>query len=105
VLDNVRRLEPRARVGISVGGRVARVSRRWRDWRSGVLDGMAAGRWDALMLQHRLIAPGLLDEVVARRGHLFAWTVNDRAAIERLCGLGVHGIVTADPRLFGGSPS
>ena len=30
MLDRVRALEPRARVGISVGGRVARVSRRWR---------------------------------------------------------------------------
>jgi hypothetical protein len=26
--------------------------------------------------------------------------VNERPAIERLRGLGVHGIATADPRLF-----
>jgi glycerophosphoryl diester phosphodiesterase len=101
VLDNFRRTQPRLRVGISVGGRVARLSRRWRDWRTGVLDGLGAGRWDAVMVQHRLIGSGLLDDVVARGGELFAWTVNDRAAIERLGRLGVHGIVTADPRLFG----
>jgi glycerophosphoryl diester phosphodiesterase len=34
VLDRVRSLEPRAGVGISIGGRIARLSRRWRDWRA-----------------------------------------------------------------------
>jgi glycerophosphoryl diester phosphodiesterase len=100
VLDRVRELEPRARVGISVGGRVARLSRRWHDWREQVLAGLAARRWDALMAQHRLINPRLLEEVIARRGLLYAWTVNERTAIDALKSLGVHGIVTADPRLF-----
>jgi glycerophosphoryl diester phosphodiesterase len=100
VLDRVRALDPRARVGISVGGRLARVSRRWDDWREQVLAGLATRRWDALMAQHRLVTETLLQEVEARRGHLYAWTVNERAAIERLRGFGVHGITTADPRLF-----
>jgi glycerophosphoryl diester phosphodiesterase len=52
------------------------------------------------MAQHRLIDPALLDDVVQRRGWLYAWTVNERAAIGRLRELGVHGITTADPRLF-----
>jgi glycerophosphoryl diester phosphodiesterase len=101
VLDRVRALEPRARMGISVGGRVARVSRRWRDWRTEVLAGLAAQRWDALMAQHGLIDAELLEDVVCRSGLLYAWTVNDRTAIDRLRALGVHGITTADPRLFG----
>jgi hypothetical protein len=42
----------------------------------------------------------LLEDVVARNGWLCAWTVNERPAIEVLRKLGVHGIVTADPRLF-----
>jgi glycerophosphoryl diester phosphodiesterase len=100
VLDRVRELEPRARVGISVGGRVARLSRSWRDWREQVLAGLAARRWDALMAQHRLIDLGLLEDVIARRGLLYAWTVNERNAIDALRSLGVHGIATADPRLF-----
>ena len=100
VLDRVRELEPRARLGISIGGRIARVSRRWRDWRAGVLEGLAAHRWDAVMAQHRLVDGALLEEVSERDGWLFAWTVNERGAIERLRGLGVHGIATADPRLF-----
>jgi glycerophosphoryl diester phosphodiesterase len=100
VLDAVRALDSRARVGISVGGRLARMSRRWHDWRSAVLDGLARRRWDAVMAQHRLIAPRLLEEVTARSGRLYAWTVNERAAITTLRELGVHGVTTADPRLF-----
>src|SRR5579862_3726110 len=100
VLDRVRELEPSARVGISVGGRVARASRRWRDWRGQILAGLQARRWDALMAQHRLIDQALLEDVTARDGRLYAWTVNERIGIERLLGLGVHGIATSDPRLF-----
>jgi glycerophosphoryl diester phosphodiesterase len=100
VLARVRELDDRARVGISVGGRIARMSRRWRDWRTQVLDGLACRRWDALMAHHRLIDDALLEEVSERRALLYAWTVNERIAIERLLGLGVHGITTGDPRLF-----
>jgi glycerophosphoryl diester phosphodiesterase len=100
VLDRMRAHEPRARVAISIGGRLARFSRRWRDWRAGALSGLHAGRWDALMAQHRLVDDALLREVVDRGGRLYAWTVNDRAAIASFRRLGVHGIATADPRLF-----
>jgi glycerophosphoryl diester phosphodiesterase len=100
VVDRVRMLEPRARVGISIGGRIARLSRRWHDWRAAALAGLHAGRWDAVMAQHRLVDNALLQDVVARDGRLYAWTVNERAAIGRLRQLGVHGIATADPRLF-----
>jgi glycerophosphoryl diester phosphodiesterase len=100
VLDRVRWLQPRARTGISVGGRLARLSRRWGDWRAHVLSGLAAGRWDALMAQHRLIDHQLLSDVVARNRRLYAWTVNERGTIDHLRTLGVHGIASADPRLF-----
>jgi glycerophosphoryl diester phosphodiesterase len=100
VLDRVRALDPQARVGISVGGRVARMSRRWRDWRDGVLGGLSSRRWDAVMVQHRLVDHGLVDAVVARDGQVYAWTVNERAGIERLRSFGVHGITSSDPRLF-----
>jgi glycerophosphoryl diester phosphodiesterase len=100
VVDRMRALEPRARVGISIGGRIARMSRRWRDWRAGALAGLHTGRWDAVMAQYRLIDRALLDDVSDREGRLYAWTVNERAAIGRFRELGVHGITTADPRLF-----
>jgi glycerophosphoryl diester phosphodiesterase len=100
VLDRCRAIEPGVRTGISIGGPIARLSRRWTSWRDQVLAGLTNHRWDALMAQHRLIDTRLVDEVVARDGLLFAWTVNERAAIQSLQGLGVHGITTADPRLF-----
>jgi glycerophosphoryl diester phosphodiesterase len=100
VLDRVRALEPLVLTGISIGGRLARVSQRWQDWRAEVLAGLASRRWDALMAQHRLIDSGLLADVLSREGHLYAWTVNERRAIQALRALGVHGITTADPRLF-----
>jgi glycerophosphoryl diester phosphodiesterase len=100
VVDGVRAIDPHARVGISIGGRLARLSRRWRDWREVALAGTHGGRWDALMAQHRLVDQALLSDVVNRGGLLYAWTVNERGAIARLRHLGVHGITTADPRLF-----
>jgi glycerophosphoryl diester phosphodiesterase len=100
VVDRVRALDARARVGISIGGRLSRLSRRWRDWRAAVLAGVHAGRWDTVMAQHRLIDQTLVDDVSERGGRLYAWTVNERAAIGRFRELGVHGITTADPRLF-----
>jgi glycerophosphoryl diester phosphodiesterase len=100
VLDRLRALEPEARIGISVGGRAARISRRWRDWRAAVLAGLATRRWDALMAHHRLVDDRLLAQVLDRDGLLYAWTVNDRVGIDGLRKLGVHGIATADPRLF-----
>jgi len=100
VLDRVRVLDPEVRLGISVGGRVSRMSHRWRDWRAHVVRGLAERRWEAVMAQYRLIDAGLLEAVTQRGGRLCAWTVNERGAIERLRTLGVHGITTADPRLF-----
>lgn len=99
-LDGIRRRCPQARLGISVGGRAARASRRWRDWRAAVLEGLAGGRWQAVMAQHRLIDQGLRERVGERGGTLFGWTVNDAQRIERLRRLGVDGVATADPRLF-----
>lgn len=100
VLDRVRSLEPRVRVAISIGGRVARLSRRWRDWRTQALCGLEHTRWEGICAQHRLIDRELLESVEQRHGLLYAWTVNDRSAIASLRRLGVHGITTADPRLF-----
>jgi glycerophosphoryl diester phosphodiesterase len=100
ILDRVRALEPRARLGVSVAGRLSRLTHHWKGWRAQVLEGLRKRRWDAVMAQHPLVEPGLLEEVVARGGLLYAWTVNERPAIDRLVGIGVHGIATADPRLF-----
>lgn len=52
----------------------------------------------------QLPASSIDAEVVARAARfglrLHVWTVNDRAEMERLIGLGVHGIMTDDPALL-----
>jgi glycerophosphoryl diester phosphodiesterase len=49
---------------------------------------------------HRLIDGRLLGDVIARNRRLYAWTVNERGTIDQLRALGVHGVASADPRLF-----
>jgi glycerophosphoryl diester phosphodiesterase len=62
---------------------------------------MAAGRCDALMANWRLITWRLVHAVQQAGGELYVWTVDDGARIRRLERLGVTGVITNDPRLFG----
>ena len=62
---------------------------------------LAAGRCDALMAHWRLVTPALVAAVHAAGGELFVWTVDDTARIRALEALGVDGVITNDPRLFG----
>ena len=100
VVDRTRTLDRDVRVGISIGGRLARRARRWRDWRAVVLAGLRSGRFDALMAQHRLVDAALAADVTEAGGELYAWTVNDRRTLARVAALPVTGIATADPRIF-----
>jgi glycerophosphoryl diester phosphodiesterase len=105
VVERVRSIEPDARTGLSVGGRLARRLSGIGDWRRVVADALAAGRFGALMAHH-----GLVDEELVRRiddagAELYAWTVDDSPLIERLTRLGVSGITTNDPRLFAARPA
>ena len=101
VVDRVRALDGHARTGISVGGALARRSCRWADWRASVLAGLRAGRWHALMAQHKLVDAALVAAVGEAGGEVYAWTVNERSRIGELRALGVAGVTTGDPRLFG----
>ncbi len=100
MLDRIKELDARIQCGISVGGRVARSSQRWKDWRNAVLDGLAGGRFDALMANHKLVGQALVDAVRERDGDIYCWTVDKRPVVERLESLGVSGITTNDPRIF-----
>lgn len=100
VLDRFKELDARVQCGISVGGRVARSSQRWKDWRRSVLEGIAGGRFDALMANHKLVGQALVDAVRERDGEIYCWTVDSRPILERLEALEVSGITTNDPRLF-----
>jgi glycerophosphoryl diester phosphodiesterase len=65
----------------------------------------AAGRCDALMAHWALVTPRLVRAVRTAGGELYAWTVDEPARIGRLEALGVTGVITNDPRLFGQLPS
>lgn len=64
---------------------------------------LRSGLCDALMAQYRLITPRLARAVRAAGGELYAWTVDDGVRIRALEAMGVTGVITNDPRLFGGS--
>jgi len=63
------------------------------------------GRCDAIMANWRVVSPRLVAAVGAAGGELYAWTVDEAAEISRLRSLGVSGVITNEPALFGVSIS
>jgi glycerophosphoryl diester phosphodiesterase len=59
------------------------------------------GRIDALMCHWALVSGQLVSAIEAAGGELYVWTVDDPERIAKLERLGVTGIITNDPRLFG----
>jgi glycerophosphoryl diester phosphodiesterase len=112
-LDEVGRLAPQVRRGLSVP-RVRRdytktplalpaygIARIWRARLPGkVRPLLRAGRIQAVMSHWLLVSRGLVDVVHAEGGEVYVWTVDDARRIERLRELGVHAVITNDPRLF-----
>jgi glycerophosphoryl diester phosphodiesterase len=111
----LRRLEPELRLGWSVP-RVRRdysdstlwalpaavvVARMRRRLPPAAARHLAAGRCDAIMAHWRLVTASLVRTVREARGELYVWTVDDPARIRALEALGVTGVITNDPRLFG----
>jgi glycerophosphoryl diester phosphodiesterase len=111
----LRELEPRLRLGWSV-------PRVRRDYTSSALTAVPAwalvvrmrrrlprvatahvraGRCDAVMAHWRLVTPRLVRMLRDAGADLYVWTVDDAARIRRLEALGVTGVITNDPRLFG----
>ena len=62
---------------------------------------LEAGRCDAVMAHWRLVTPALLDAIAPGRRELYVWTVDDARRIRSLEAMGVTGVITNDPRLFG----
>lgn len=59
------------------------------------------GRVDALMVHWALVTPRLAGVVRDAGGELYVWTVDDAQRIAALEAMGVTGVITNDPTLFG----
>jgi glycerophosphoryl diester phosphodiesterase len=64
-----------------------------------------AGRIEAVMAHWLLASRRLAEAVRAAGGQVYVWTVDDPEHIERIAALGVDGVITNDPRLFGPQPA
>jgi len=62
---------------------------------------LEAGRIQAVMSHWLLVSRRLVDVAHAHGGEVYVWTVDDPRRIEQLHALGVHAVITNDPRLFG----
>jgi glycerophosphoryl diester phosphodiesterase len=60
-----------------------------------------AGEVDAVMSHYALVTPYFVRTVRGAGGELYVWTVDDADHIRRFEQMGVTGIITNDPRLFG----
>jgi glycerophosphoryl diester phosphodiesterase len=60
-----------------------------------------AGSCDAIVAHWRLVSAALVAAIERAKGELYVWTVDDAARIAALEALGVTGVITNDPRLFG----
>ncbi|HEY7830722.1 MAG TPA: glycerophosphodiester phosphodiesterase [Solirubrobacteraceae bacterium] len=114
-LDAMRDVEP----GLRVGWSVPRARRDYTDDLLTMVPALAmltgyrawlprraraellSGRFDAIMAHWRLVTPALVRAVAEGGGELYVWTVDDAAMMAKLTKMGVDGIITNDPRLFG----
>ena len=62
---------------------------------------IAAGEVDALVAHWSLVTEALVAAVKGAGGEIYVWTVDDGAMLARLAALGVTGVISNDPRLFG----
>jgi glycerophosphoryl diester phosphodiesterase len=113
-LDEVDRLAPGLRRGLSVprvrrdytktplklpAYGVARIMRRRLPGQIEPL--LRTGRIEAVMAHWLLASRQLVEAAKRAGGDVYIWTVDDPERIRRLHALGVHAVITNDPRLFG----
>jgi glycerophosphoryl diester phosphodiesterase len=61
---------------------------------------LVAGRIQALMAHYYVVTPRLARTVTDAGGELYVWTVDDAEKIAKFEAMGVHAVITNDPRLF-----
>ena len=98
ILARVRRVDPSARTGVSIGGPGSRLLQRWGVWRDVVIEDIREGHYDMVMAHRRLVDRDLVHRVHAAGAELHAWTVRAAHEVARLKDLNVDGIVATDPR-------
>ena len=118
-LRDVRRHEPRLRVGLSYPEDRLGVAG-YRAAAPALAVGLAAlkrtlpivlPRWldragaSAAMLHHALVTPRVVARCHARGAGVWAWTVNDGATAARVAAAGADAIITDDPRILRRSTS
>lgn len=59
-------------------------------------------RASAAMLHHTVVTRAAVERCHERGAGVFAWTVDDPADLRRVLAAGVDGVITNDPRIFGG---
>ena len=81
----------------------ALVMSRWLRWRlpRQAREMLRAGRCEAVMSHWLVVSPALVRAVREEGGEIYVWTVDDPRRIRRLERLGVDGVITNDPGLFG----
>ena len=57
-------------------------------------------RATAAMLHHSVVSRAAVDRAHAHGAAVFAWTVDDEAALRRVLDAGVDGVITNDPQIF-----
>jgi glycerophosphoryl diester phosphodiesterase len=62
---------------------------------------LASRLCDAVVANWRIVTPKLIEAVEEGGGELYVWTVDDASRIQSLEAMGVTGVITNDPRLFG----
>ena len=62
---------------------------------------VGAGEIDAVMAHRSVVTRRFADMLHAAGGELYVWTVDDAGDIARFESLGVDGVISNDPRLFG----
>ena len=108
VLRELGRLEPRLLRSVTYprSGARARTVARFSWAVPGIVVGrLAAVDAAAATLQHRVVTRGVVERCHDFGAAVLVWTVNDRALVERLEALGVDGVITDDPGVFGATLS
>ena len=99
LLARVQEADAGARLGISIGGPIARRVARWRTWRDELAVAIRERGYHAVMLHQDLAHQSLVDQLREIGAEVHVWTVDCVARARELVALDVDGVITNDPRV------